>query len=178
MAFSVQPAPVWSAFARGEASGGSAPSGNIGACTDATNASGLHWKSAHSDAVWLDNHHGARFKVSLDRCDVCQQHREEGGSATIRQAAKEDEGRAGRFPKREQRPEIRIFRHQHAIFFRGEPEDRGIVRGLQAELADMYRVMASRAEAFREPWRQRVVDEELQTEATSGSCRSSTAAAA
>ena len=174
----MQPAPVWSAFARGEASGGSAPSGNIGACTDATDASGLHWKSAHSDAVWLDNHHGARFKVSLDRCDVCQQHREEGGSATIRQTAKEDEGRAGRFPKREQRPEIRIFRHQHAIFFRGEPEDRGIVRGLQAELADMYRVMASRAEAFREPWRQRVVDEELQTEATSGSCRSSTAAAA
>ena len=35
-----------------------------------------------------------------------------------------------------------------------------------------------RAEALREPWRQRVVDEELQTEAASGSCRSSTAAAA
>ena len=59
---------------------------------------------------------------------------------------KEDERRTGRFPKREQRPEIRILRHQHAIFFRGELEDRGIVRGLQTELADMYRVMADRAE--------------------------------
>ena len=160
------------------AMGCSTPSDNAGTRADATDASGLHWKLAHSDAVWLDDHHGASFKVGLDGCEVRQQHREESGSAAIRRAAKEDERRTDRFPKHEQRPEVRIFRHQLAIFFRSELEDRGIVRGLQAELADMHRVMADRAEALREPWRQRVVDEELQTEATSGSCRSSTAAAA
>ena len=157
---------------------GSAPSGNAAAHTDAAGASGLYWKSAHSDAVWLDNHHGTGFKVGLDRRDVRQQYREEGGGAAVRQAAKENERRTGRFPKREQRAEVRVFRNQHAIIFRGELEYRGIVLGLEAELSDMHRVMAGRAQTIRESRRQRVVDEELQTEATRGICRSSTAAAA
>ena len=156
----------------------SAPSGNAEAHTDAAGVSGLHWKSAHSDAVWLDNDHGANFKIGLDGCDVRQQYREEGGGAAVRQAAKENERRTGRLLKREQRAEVRVFRNQHATFFRGELEYRGIVRGLEAVLADMHRVMAGRAQAIREPRRQRVVDKELQAEATSGICRSSSAAAA
>ena len=157
---------------------GSAPSGNAGAHPDAAGASGLHRKSAHSDALWLDDHHGAGFKVSLDRRDVRQQYREESGGAAVRQTAKENERRTGRFPKREQRAEVRIFRNQHAIIFRGELEYRGIVRGLEAELSDMHRVMAGCAQTIREARRQRVVDEEFQAEETSGICRSSTAEAA
>lgn len=75
-------------------------------------------------------------------------------------------------------PKIRIFRYDNTVLVRGNLEHCRVGGRLVTDLADMDRIVASRAEASREPWRQGVVDEELQAEATKGSCLSSTAAAA
>lgn len=54
----------------------------------------------------------------------------------------------------------------------------GVTGRLVSKVADMNRIVARRAEADREPRRQRVVYEESQAGATNGICLSSTAAAA
>lgn len=97
---------------------------------------------------------------------------------SILHAAKEDQRRRRCLPQREQRAEVRVGRNDNPLLPSRDFEYHSVAGGLATDISNMDRVVAGCAEASSEPGRQRVVDEELQAEATNGICLSQTVAAA
>jgi hypothetical protein len=81
-------------------------------------------------------------------------------------------------PASQKRPEVGIGRDKNSPLGGRSIEDHGILRGLQAVLANMNGVVASRRQLRRKQRGQGVVDQELQPAAASGNSRSRTASAA
>jgi hypothetical protein len=100
------------------------------------------------------------------------------GRLWVPAATKQDHRGSRGPPGCEQRPEVRVGGHDDP-FFVGRPIKDHLVGGrLEPVLADMDRVVASTAQLLGNARRQRVVHEEPQPAAVSGSSRSRTASAA
>ena len=83
-----------------------------------------------------------------------------------------------RRPKGQEGREVGISRHEYAIFFASPRKNDFVTRVREAEVADMHRIVAGSTGKLCEPRRQRVIDQELQTECGIGSSRSRAEAAA
>ncbi len=117
-------------------------------------------------------------KVILEGLEIRQEERDLLPWVAFGSAAEEQERGLPFLTECEKRSEIGVGRDDDAPFRAGTLDDLVVSRRLQAVVADMDCVVAGRSELVRHHHGERVVDEELQPAAASGSSRSRTASAA
>ncbi len=136
------------------------------------------WEPADPNPVRLNDDNAAISEVVLDRREVGQQYLRLMLGSSLRAVTKQhDRGRA-LSAQREQRSEIRVRRHNHALLLLGASEDLSVAGCLHSVVTNVPGVVSHGPKSFGDYRRECIVDQKPHAEAASGSSRSRTASAA